>query len=48
MSMNKKKITDDEMYELAIDVMCLTGKLPENIEDLCDYAHKMIMGENGK
>ena len=45
---NKKEITNDEMYELAIDVMCLTGKLPENIENLCDYAHKMIMGKEKK
>jgi len=44
--MGKTEITNDEMYEMAIDVMCLTGKLPENIEDLCNYAHKMIMDES--
>ena len=48
MLMPKKEITNDEMYELAVDVICLTGKIPDNIEEVCNYAHKMIMSGNGE
>jgi hypothetical protein len=48
MLVTKKEITNDEMYELTVDIMCLTGKIPDNIEEACNYAHKMIMSENGE
>jgi len=42
----KEKITNDATYDTIIDIICLTGKLPENIEEVCEYAHEMIMSGN--